>query len=204
MQRRSRILVSVLLVAVLVSWRWPRKMRPLHRPSSATEVASRPAHTEGPAGPAESEAGAATPVPGGPAGVQRLDPARRKQLGAEIAAAIARRATRSTGVLAEPPLIPLEQVGKPLQDGLRAAIPLLATCYEGTGSARASTAMARMTMVSDPELGTVIDTNAITQADGGPLATQLDACLRDTIDALELPPLGQAGKVELEYTFRFD
>jgi hypothetical protein len=143
--------------------------------------------------------------------VHRLDPDQRQQLGMRIAAAIAkaraakaRTAKPTPGPDAEDPLIPLEQVGKPLQDGLTAAIPLLAKCYGVEGAARAKTAAAQLTMISDPALGTVIDTDAVTDADGSPLSKQLDDCLRDTIESLELPPLGQTGKVKLEYTFRFD
>lgn len=197
MQRRSRIVVSVLLVVALVLWRWPHKGRPVHRPSARTT----PAATFKPP----------TTVPPAPDGVHRLDPDQRQQLGMRIAAAIAkasaakaRTAKPTPGPDAEDPLIPLEQVGKTLQDGLTAAIPLLAKCYGVEGAARAKTAAAQLTMISDPDLGTVIDTDAVTDADGSPLSKQLDDCLRDTIESLELPPLGQTGKVKLEYTFRFD
>jgi hypothetical protein len=61
-----------------------------------------------------------------------------------------------------------------------------------------------MTMVSDPELGTVIDTGEITDAGGAPLDGKLDDCLRDAIDALALPPLGVPGKLQLQYSFRFE
>ena len=66
------------------------------------------------------------------------------------------------------------------------------------------TAVAQMTMTSDPELGTVIDTDAIKDENGQPLDPELDTCLRDTIDSLALPPLGpRAGKLPLQYSFRF-
>lgn len=192
MRRRSRIVVSVLLVVALVLWRWPHKGRPAHR-SSGRPTPGATFKTP-------------TTVQPAPGGVHRLDPDQRQQLGLRIAAAIAkaRAAKPAPGPAAEDALIPLEQVGKPLQEGLSAALPLLARCYEAEGSAQARTAAVQMTMISDPDLGTVIDTDALTDADGNPLSKQLDACLRDTIDSLELPPLGQTGKVKLEYTFRFD
>ncbi len=200
MQRRSRIIVSILLIAALVAWRWPRKSRPLHG-SHATDVATRPVNTPEPTPGSGLVADAAITV-------HRLEPEERKQLGVQIAAAIQKaRAASAAPRAAAPgddPLIPLEAVGKPLQAGLNAAIPLLAKCYDTAGSAQAKTAAAQMTMISDPDLGTVIDTDQITEADGKPLAKQLDDCLRDTIDSLELPPLGQPGKVKLAYTFRFD
>jgi hypothetical protein len=61
-----------------------------------------------------------------------------------------------------------------------------------------------MTMLSDPDLGTVIDTTDILGPDGKKLDHTLDDCLRDTIDALALPPLGQPGKLQIQYSFRFD
>jgi hypothetical protein len=61
-----------------------------------------------------------------------------------------------------------------------------------------------MTLVSDPDLGTVIDTSAMTDADGTPLDHAHDECLRDTIDSLALPPLGQPGKLQLQYSFKSD
>ncbi len=200
MQRRSRIIVSILLIAALVAWRWPRRSRPRPRSTDhAAEIATRPVTSPEPTG-------SSTPDAAG--GVRRLAPEQRKALGTQIAAAIAKaRAPNLAGSAAAPPpaddpLIPLDQIGKPLRDGLQAAIPLLATCYETAGSAQARTAAAQMTMFSDPDLGTVIDTDQMTEADGTPLPQKLDDCLRDTIDSLELPPLGQRGKVKLEYTFK--
>jgi hypothetical protein len=62
-----------------------------------------------------------------------------------------------------------------------------------------------MTFFTDPEVGTVIDTDAIVGAtDGGTVDPKIDACMRDVIDSLALPPLGKPGKLKLEYTFRFD
>ncbi len=100
------------------------------------------------------------------------------------------------------PVIPLERVGTQAQDALRAAIPILAGCYEGSAAPR--TALAQMVMISDPELGTVIDTLGITDADGAPIAAALDDCLRTAIESLALPPLGVPGKLPLQYSFRFD
>jgi hypothetical protein len=148
--------------------------------------------------------------------VRRLAPEERKQLGLQIAAALQRaRAQRQAAASQaaaggavppsdEDPVIPLEQVGKPLQDALTSAIPLLAKCYEHAGSATPRTAAAMMTMASDPDLGTVIDTAQITDPDGKQLDHALDECLRDTIDSLALPPLGQPGKLQLQYSFKFD
>lgn len=148
-----------------------------------------------------------------PTRVERLSKERRRQLGEQIAAAVrrardARAASSATGSAAAAeaadPIIPLEEVGKPLQEALQAAIPLLADCYTRDGSAAAREAAAWMTMISDPELGTVIDTDELTDAEGNVLDRELDTCLRDVIDSLALPPLGKTGRLQLQYSFRFD
>lgn len=83
------------------------------------------------------------------------------------------------------------------------SLPLLAECFV-THEAKLS-ALAMLTLTSDPELGTVIDTDAVKNATGEPLEPKLDACLRDAIDTLALPPLGpNAGKLLVQYTFVFD
>lgn len=145
--------------------------------------------------------------------VRKLSPEQRRELGDKIAAAVERvraaQAATKTGTssgsapaLPEPPSIPLEEAAKPLQQALQDAIPLLADCFEQRADKRAA---AMMTMTSDPELGTVIDTAAITDKDGKPLEPKVDECLRNAIDSLALPPLGaQAGLLKVQYTFRFD
>ena len=153
-------------------------------------------------------------------GVRKLSKEERRVLREKIGAAItqsrgANGANGSTGATGTPhgsagtddePIIPLEKVGKQAQDALRAAIPILAECYQsgGSGSAAGKTAIAQMTMISDPELGTVIDTSRITGGDGAPIAPAVDDCLRNAIESLALPPLGVPGKLALQYSFRFD
>jgi hypothetical protein len=156
---------------------------------------------------------AGSPTPGATGRVRRLIAEERRQLGAQIAAhrQAAREAAARTAVSRGEPappgdaVVPLEQAGKPLHDALQESISLLAECYRqlpGGGSLRNATAL--LTMTSDPELGTVIDTGTIRGPDGRPLDAKLDGCMRDTIDSLALPPLGAGGKLELQYTFNFD
>ncbi|MDQ3339651.1 MAG: hypothetical protein M4D80_31175 [Myxococcota bacterium] len=137
--------------------------------------------------------------------VRRLDPETRKRLGEQIAAARERArasATAAGETFSDEPMT-LEDVSAPLQEKLKESLPLLAACFSQKQDLRA--AMAMMTLTTDPELGTVLDTQAITDADGAPLEAKLDTCLRDAIDSLALPPLGaKAGKLPLQYTFRAD
>jgi hypothetical protein len=136
--------------------------------------------------------------------VRRLDKASRQRLGEQIAAA-RERASTNTSTSGTPSLeapMTLEDVGPSLQDKLREAIPILAECFAEPG-AREATAM--MTLLTDPELGTVIDTDTIKDANDQPLDAAIETCLRDTIDSLALPPLGpKGGQLPLKYTFKFD
>ena len=137
----------------------------------------------------------------------RLTPDDRRRLGEQIAAARQRaRAADGAAGSADDDSIPVEKVSRELKDGLHGAIPLLAECFQqAPGGSTLRDAAALMTLTSDPELGTVIDTDEIQDAAGKPLAAKLDECVRDTIDSLALPPLGATGgKIKVTYTFKFD
>ena len=184
----------VLVAAALIAWwKWPREAPAKKSLDSPAAVAA-----------VKPEVAATRPV------TRRLDAEERKQLGVKIKAAIEKARVDRLSVastvagphVGDDPVIPLEAVGAPLKAGLDASIPLLAACYEKGSPVK--TAAANMTMISDPDLGTVIDTATVTDAEGKPLAPELDTCLRDVIDQLQLPALGQTGKLQIQYTFKFD
>lgn len=202
--RKIYLLVAVGAALALVLWRpWQRSEHPPRAAGSASGSSMSVDRTaSGPSTPGASVR------PGDTKHVRRLTSDERRRLGEQIAAARerARRATSKPGTApAADDNLSLEQVAKPLQEALSESIGILAECYkQQPGGEPIRNATARMTMTSDPDLGTVIDTDAIKDADGQPLAPKLDECLRDTIDSLALPPLGPGGKLPLEYTFRFD
>lgn len=169
---------------------------------------ARPAPGSGSTAVAGSAAtgGAATPTVRPPQRVRRLGTEERRQLGERIAVARERvRAGRTSAGGPAPALddtIQLEQVGKTVQTALQEAIPILAECYGDKPSG--ATATVAMTMISDPDLGTVIDTDAMKDREGKPLGRELDDCLRTAIESLALPPLDVGGRLPLEYSFVFD
>jgi hypothetical protein len=61
-----------------------------------------------------------------------------------------------------------------------------------------------LTLDGDPDIGTLVHSDALTDATGQPLEPKLDACLRDALDQLELPPLKQGQQLKIQYSFRFD
>jgi hypothetical protein len=146
--------------------------------------------------------------------VRKVDPAQRKQLAEQIAAARARAradagggatptASGGTGATPDDDTITLEQVSKTVKSSLEEAIPLLASCYEKRPPEQ-KTAAVQMVMYSDPSIGTVIDTTAMHDPDGAPLPRELDDCMRTTIEQLALPPLEVGGHLPLQYSFKFD
>jgi hypothetical protein len=188
-------LLVVLGIGLVVWWKWPHSAGSPPAASGKAAIAA--------------TAPVAISASGRPTGVRRLDPEERRHLGEQIAASlkqarVARTTAAGSSVLDEDPVLTIEDLGKPVKDALQASIPLLAACYEKAGSAAPKTPLARMTMVSDPDLGTVIDNAEVTDAEGKPLEHALDECLRDAIDSLALPPIGKPGKLPIEYTFRFD
>lgn len=205
---------GVAAVAFATWWGWPRDQRA--KPGGAGGSSVRldggrrgGGGTGGGGGVAVADAGtAAGPI----TEVTRLSPEQRRTLGAQIAAARERARQRAlaaaeaeAGVDPADVVIPLERVQGDLKQALEDSVKILADCYEnqpGGPGARDAAVLLRMT--SDPDFGTVIDTDEITDGQGTKLPSALDECLRDSIDTLALPPLGEGGKLDLQYTFRFD
>lgn len=103
--------------------------------------------------------------------------------------------------------IQLEQVADGLVKAMKEAIPILAECYDsayGLDAGTTRTALVKMEMTSDPDLGTVIDDTAMTDAAGNKLEPKLDECLRSTIESLALPPFDVGGRLEIQYSFDLD
>ncbi|HEY4056943.1 MAG TPA: hypothetical protein VGM39_10045 [Kofleriaceae bacterium] len=156
------------------------------------------------------------PVPTPPSHVRKMSKEDRARLAEQIQSSIARRAasaerTDSAGSAAVPtldvPLLSLEDVGPELKSALDEAVPIIGECYEKypdrthSGSDKARVAVALMVMTSDPDVGTIVDADKLTDEDGTPLDAALETCLRDTIQSLALPPIGKPGKLPLQYSF---
>src|SRR5262249_23316928 len=144
--------------------------------------------------PASSTApGAAKPRV--PAHVTKLTPDERKQIAERIAQAQAARGAHAAPV--RPSLPPAEKLDTndldPIQTTMLAAMkeatPFLAECYEKHVPNAQRKAAAFMTLTGDPDIGTVIDADQISDENGKPLDPKLDDCLRTTLQSLALPPL---------------
>ncbi len=198
---RSKVLfvaLVVVVIAVTLLWRRHETAHPLSMGPQAESVEITPGSPRAPQ-------------------VRRLAPDERKQLGEDIHAAL-RRAGPNTAeaakspaggvggkqpVLTDEPLLRLEEIGPSAKASLESTIPEFAKCYEGKSTANKAP-IAIMEMVSDPDLGMVIDTTQMIDADGNPLPKDIDECLRETADSLSLPPLGKPGRLPIQYSFHFE
>jgi RNA polymerase sigma-70 factor (ECF subfamily) len=203
-------LVIVVVIAVVAGgaiWHWTA-----HTPAKAAVAAGSTATAAAPA--ITTPAAPALPPP---QHVRRLaSPEERRELVAHIAAAQAAR--KAAAAPHRPSLessaagsVGSDHEGDMDRDVIRGAmhevLPFLADCYS---DARATTlsadhleVRAHFTLTGDPDIGTVIDANQLFDAEQHALPTKLDDCIRNTLQTLELPPLGEGDKIEVDYPLAF-
>lgn len=195
----KRLLVSILVVCLAAAGAWfISERRPEPAPKRPAAVARASGSAQVPATP---------PAPPPETRVRKLSAAEHQQLAERIAAARARaRLAASSGhgnpvneATSDDDSITLEQVSPTVRESLEQAVPILAECFHDR-----RTAVVQMTMYSDPSVGMVIDTEEMTDDNGQPLPSELDDCLRTTIDSLGLPPLDVGGHLPLQYSFKGD
>jgi hypothetical protein len=199
--KRAIVVVGLVVVAGAI-WYWQRPHSTTATPSSA---AASPATT--------TRTTAATPSKGSAAPVRfdkvtRLANAdERRRLAERIATAQAGRAATHAPA---PPRLPDAEppINKTnLRAAMRELIPLISECYEAALPTLASPNLeisASFRLSGDPDIGTVIDTDAvIDKATGQPLPAAFDDCLRSTIMQMALPPLAEGDKLEVLYPFKF-
>jgi hypothetical protein len=91
-----------------------------------------------------------------------------------------------------------------LRDAMHEVLPLLAECYTAARPRLDGSQLvvkAHLSLVGDPDVGTLIDADRL--AATVELPRELDACLRDTLQKLELPPLAEGDKLTLTYPLVF-
>jgi hypothetical protein len=150
-----------------------------------------------------------------PARITRFaSPAERQAVAERIARAHAARVQQAPS---RPPSLPgappetddgndLARVGPQLKVALEAAIPFLAECYK-TGpltQSRQRRPAVLLTLTGDPSVATLIAADELRDQDGQALDSELDSCLRTTLDSLQLPPLDTTRDLHLQYSFAID
>lgn len=122
--------------------------------------------------------------------------AERQQLADQIASA--QTARKAAGHAPHPPILTVA--------AMRDAMPLITACYTQAIPQLAddeTRIAAKLTLTSDPDVGTIIDAHQISDDQGRPLLATLDDCLRDTIQQLALPPIADGGTIEVTYPLTF-
>jgi hypothetical protein len=136
----------------------------------------------------------------------------RREVADQIASAQASRAQSATPPPRLPPIADTFTSSDPVtmkqtvRGAMREVVAHLMTCYEGSLSTRGRKDLhivAHLTLTGDPDIGTLIDAPQLFDDQGAPLPPQLDDCLRDTLQSLELPPLTEGDHVNLDYPITF-
>ncbi len=125
--------------------------------------------------------------------VQKLAKSERQQLAEQIAAAQLTRKTHASRPVSVPAL----------DTQIR---PLISDCYSQASSQLAdgeTRIVAKLTLVSDPDVGTILDARQLSDDQGRPLLATFDDCLRTTIQQLALPPGADGGTIEVTYPLTF-
>ena len=123
--------------------------------------------------------------------------AERQQLADQIASA---QTARKGAHAPRPPVLPVATTA------MRDAIPLINDCYQQAMPQLAddeTRIAAKLTLTSDPDVGTIVDAHQISDDQGRPLLATFDDCLRDTIQQLALPPIADGGTIEVTYPLTF-
>jgi len=204
--KTSTIILGLVAAAILVWY-----LRRDHRADATTA----PPPTAGSA----TRGSAASPHPADH--VQKLTPAERKQVADRIANARAGRAAISaparpalppTTTTPSPKLPPatldgsdVETFKTTMRSAMHDVIPFLAECFDKHSAKLPSElkVVARLTLTGDPDVGTLIDTNGVTDDKDEPLVQEFDVCLRDALASLQLPPLTEGDQVQVTYPFLF-
>ena len=139
--------------------------------------------------------------------------AERQQLADQIASAQTARKAATHGP--RPPALPAAATLDPahpddmkttIRSAMRDAIPLITDCYQQAMPQLVedeTRIAAKLTLTSDPDVGTIIDAHQISDDQGRPLLATFDDCLRDTIQQLALPPVADGGTIEVTYPLTF-
>jgi hypothetical protein len=192
-------IAAVLSLAVLVYL--------AQRSSARADVANAPGNEPPPA----------KQVPHPPRHVTRLASSEeRREVATEIAAAMKARHAADLAPASDPapppsakpelPTADAQTIVTPLREAMREALPVLAECYSKALPTLANSHLsvaAHVRLTGDPDVGTLIDADELHDDADKPLPADLDSCLRDTFQQLELPPLAEGDKIDVTVPLRF-
>jgi hypothetical protein len=88
---------------------------------------------------------------------------------------------------------------------MKEVIPYMAECFDKSSGVLPSeiSVHAKLVLTGDPDIGTIIDTDGLSDDKDAPLQAEFDLCMRDALAGLELPPLSEGEQVRVTYPFLF-
>jgi|JI10StandDraft_1071094.scaffolds.fasta_scaffold16874_7 hypothetical protein len=187
MDNTPRFLVAAVLCAFAIYW-YARRRGEASAPPPDPGVAVVDAGATG--APPPGPSGAPTAVDAGAAPrFRRIDPAARAALLARVAA---RQAGQPASTTATPAPLPGHVDAKAALESIMPLLPAFQDCYDETRAARtASQVVVRyaLTLTGDADVGTVISDIELTGDAAFTADPTLATCLRETMLAVELPPM---------------
>ncbi len=192
MDNTPRFLVAAVLCAFAIYW-YARRRDEASKPPPDPGVAvvdGGMATGAPPPGPSVAPPSAAAAVDAGAAPrFRRIDPA---ALAALLARLAARKAGQPAPTTATPAPLPGHVDATAVLDGILPILPAFQDCYDETRAARTAAQVEvryALTLVGDAEVGTVISEIELTGDAAFTADPTLATCLRETMQAIELPPM---------------
>ncbi len=156
-----------------------------------------------------------TAKPGPTHELRTITPAQRTEIAAQIAAARAARAEHKPAAPTESkPATPepnqeyaayADSFAVGMSDALKSLFGTLGNCVKDKGAAGSHrNAVVQITLDGDPDVGTLITTDAIADGTGQPVTHALDDCVRSALDGAELPPIKEGATLKTQFTFDLD
>ncbi len=194
MLARSLLVVGLLGALMFVLWRHQR-----HDSSPASEASG---SNEAPAAESNHSRGAANAITGPNRAIRKVTPDQRAAIADAIAKAQAARAARPEPKPDGRQL--LDNFSTHFMEALQQVGPYLGDCYDAETRKHMTSVMAHMNLTSDPDVGTLIDPDTMTDGNDHPLDPSVAECLRTTFESIELPPMGVGGSVTFSFPIAHD
>ncbi len=160
----------------------------------------------------------ASPTTRPPAHVKRVTPEERRVLASQIEKARVGRAAMSAPAgpsltpqpapsLAQPALSAddPDQFRTTMRAAMTEVIPYIADCYNLHADSVPDelNVVAKLTLLGDPDIGTLINTEGLTDDNEAALPSDFDLCMRDSLAGLQLPALAEGEEIKVTYPFMF-
>ncbi|MBK7195819.1 MAG: hypothetical protein IPH80_25330 [Myxococcales bacterium] len=186
MDNTPRFLVAAVLCAFAIYWYARRRDEASAPPPDPGVAVIDAGVAPGGPPPSGSPPGAAPAAVDATPRFRRIDPAARAALLARVAA---RQAGQPAPTTATPAPLPGHVDAKAALDSIMPLLPAFQDCYDETRAASQVVVRYALTLTGDADVGTVISDIELTGDAAFTADPTLATCLRETMLAIELPPM---------------